>query len=211
MKDYGQVREPIGSNGARNELITNKKNGVISLFNEPWSLLKYRFYGKDTFHIVLALGNFISHLDSTKKINEALLDLFNLLKPGGTLVIDHRNFDKLEKSLRATNPFDDYNSRYLAKYMYCGENVRPGPELNQKSGKIRWFFRDMTKNNRIESNVEMVPIKDDFFVSQLKLIGFEDIDTYYDYEINQKFRGEDSKVEKDPNCDFFVYVATKPI
>jgi glycine/sarcosine N-methyltransferase len=48
-----------------------------------------------TFDAALCLGNSLPHLLSANAIDQALADLADVLRPGGFLVIQNRNFDRV--------------------------------------------------------------------------------------------------------------------
>ena len=47
------------------------------------------------FDAVLCLGNSLPHVQSTQELHSALKDFANLLKPGGLLLLQSRNFDQI--------------------------------------------------------------------------------------------------------------------
>ncbi len=50
-------------------------------------------FGNGTFDAILCLGNSLPHLLSRSSLDQALVDFATCLKPGGTLIIQNRNFD----------------------------------------------------------------------------------------------------------------------
>jgi SAM-dependent methyltransferase len=48
-----------------------------------------------TFDAVLCLGNSLPHLQTASEVNDALSDFRRVLRPGGVLVIQNRNFDRV--------------------------------------------------------------------------------------------------------------------
>jgi glycine/sarcosine N-methyltransferase len=50
-------------------------------------------FGSESFDAFLCLGNSLPHLLSKKDLEEAVLDFYTCLAPGGVLVIQNRNFD----------------------------------------------------------------------------------------------------------------------
>jgi len=60
---------------------------------------------KDRFDAVICLGNSLPHLLSKKDLKKTLQNIFKLLNPGGILVIQNRNYDKiLKKKIRFMAP-----------------------------------------------------------------------------------------------------------
>ena len=77
-----------------------------------------RFAGDAVFDAVLCLGNSFAHLPDFEgdlfDQREALRNFRTLLKPGGVLVIDHRNYDEILSSGRVPSKNIYYNVSYLA-------------------------------------------------------------------------------------------------
>jgi glycine/sarcosine N-methyltransferase len=60
---------------------------------------------KDKFDAVICLGNSLPHLLSKKDLKKTLRNIYNLLNPGGILVLQNRNYDKiLKKKIRFMAP-----------------------------------------------------------------------------------------------------------
>lgn len=50
-------------------------------------------FGRGKFDLLLCLGNSLPHLVSARELNEALVDFAAVLRPGGMVLIQNRNFD----------------------------------------------------------------------------------------------------------------------
>lgn len=60
---------------------------------------------KDKFDAVICLGNSLPHLLSQKDLKKTLLNIYNLLNPGGIFILQNRNYDKiLKKKIRFMVP-----------------------------------------------------------------------------------------------------------
>lgn len=60
---------------------------------------------KDRFDAVICLGNSLPHLLSKKDLKKSLLNIYNLLNPGGIFILQSRNYDKiLKKKIRFMAP-----------------------------------------------------------------------------------------------------------
>ena len=55
-------------------------------------------FGKNSFDALLCLGNSLPHILSSEDLQNALVDFAAVLKPGGLLIIQNRNFDAVMKS-----------------------------------------------------------------------------------------------------------------
>ncbi len=54
-----------------------------------------QLFGINTCDAVLCLGNSLPHVLSKLELDEVLKDFYNLLKPGGLLILQNRNFDSI--------------------------------------------------------------------------------------------------------------------
>jgi hypothetical protein len=229
-KKYGTIQplnEEVGDYSPK--ILTMFDGKELLLLNEPWSLLKQSFHDNESFDVILAIGNVISQIssenkyndnknkdDDEKEIRERIGDLYEMLSPGGILVIDHRDFNLIENILdNVDNSIKSIHSRfkkvYSKQYNYCSNNIIgvPGPKIN---GKIPLNFIDNSRNEYKEiKGTEMIPLHIPEFLKILKDANFTDIRVYRNQEINNKINIDSPTCEKDNPSDFFVYIATKPM
>ncbi len=88
--------------------LKTSKHYEMEAYNLPWNHLKYSFYDDSRFLFVLALGNYISHMEKKEDLQTYLQDLIEVMQPGGVLIFDHRNFTKIENSPNSVDPIGDY-------------------------------------------------------------------------------------------------------
>lgn len=74
---------------------------------------------KDRFDAVICLGNSLPHLLSQKDLKKTLLNIYNLLNPGGIFILQNRNYDKIIKK----------KIRFMA------------PNITERNGEKIVFFR----------------------------------------------------------------------
>ena len=192
--------------------IINKinKNARMEAYNLPWNYLKHVFYGEYNFNIILALGNFIAHLENKQ---EDLLNYLDILKkvckPGGLIIFDHRNFYKLRRSIELgeKNSVNHYIASYTKRfenpeaklYMYCSKKIIALPRKKLSNDKIEFVFVQIedNKNKLIDtfpdgrnkpSCVQMVELDVKFVCKKLIEIGFENISIYSDYDLSKKIQ-----------------------
>jgi hypothetical protein len=218
----------------------------MSMFNQSILLLENLFYGEKRFDVLLAIANFISHLwsdryqlSSKKKIESYIEKFYNLLKPGGTLMNDHRNFSKIKlcidkcKNDPNMSPYDAYTkpltekdirhqwegfSPYSFKTYYCGE-ICYGPKskiTTKNDEEIVEMIAYYKNNKQVPKINKMYPLEVNFVKDLLFDAGFNDIIIYKDNEINdnglpQHFTNLDRNKDykEDYSSDFFIYIATK--
>lgn len=235
MKRFGTVKDLIDREWKddfdRKLMYPNTGLGQILLLNEPWNLLTYTHFDRQKFNLVICTGNEIAHQTNT---DAALEDLCKLLVSGGMLIIDHRNFSKINRCIEVakennSNPYDEYIKnddqiyRYKRKYMYCSENIIAGPK-EPKDGRIPLVFKNIPYDTLVpNTELLMHPLHVNEFCKKLRNLGterFEKIKVYGDYEIQPPLvslgnKGDDGSMladfdeQKHLGHDFFVYVAIK--
>ncbi len=128
------------------------------------------------FDAVLCLGNSLPHVDSHKDLNITLRDFRDLLRPGGMLLLQMRNFD-----------------------LVMGEKKRWMEPQSLKDGATEWLFLrfyDFEDDGRIQFNIlslqrkvnspwqtqltstHLLPIHSEQMKTELGLLGFRDIQLF---------------------------------
>ena len=83
-----------------------------------WQKLPERF-GEKAFDAIICLGNSLTHLFDHETRRDAVDAMYRALKPGGVIVIDHRNYDRmLDKG---------YSTKH--SYYYTGGSVHVAPAV----------------------------------------------------------------------------------
>lgn len=150
-----------------------------------WRELRWVF-GSNCFDALVCLGNAFTHLQDHEARREALANMYAVVKPGGMVIIDHRNYDSiLDKG---------FSSKH--QYYYTGDNVEVRPvKISRQIVKFQYTFP-----NGNAHHLSLYPLKQDYMNFLLEDAGFVDITRYGDFE-----RPYD---HYDP--DFIQQVAFKP-
>jgi len=114
--------------------------------SKVWSIDWRRFtnhFGSESFDICLVLGNSLCLLADANDIREVIEQFHNILRPGGALIVDERNFEYIwrewGKTINPKNPSQTY--RYSRRVIYCGTNVRGYPiEIQQAKRRILFKY-----------------------------------------------------------------------
>mgnify|MGYP001569283197 CR=1 FL=1 len=114
-----------------------KRAGVVlSVRTSRWETDDFVSEAGRGFDAVLCLGNSLTYLKEDANRLAALRHFRELLRPGGILILDERNYQyildrrddinaqKMHADLTLTNPFP---FRYSHEYVYCGTEVRAFP------------------------------------------------------------------------------------
>lgn len=150
-----------------------------------WLKLKDEF-GEGAFDAVICLGNAFTHLFEHEARRDALAAIYAVLKPGGIIVIDHRNYDSILDQ--------GYNSKH--QYYYTGEDVDVRPiQISRTMVKFQYAFNGGTTHH-----LTLYPLKQGYVTHLLEDAGFMDVTSYGDFERPYDFY--------DP--DFIQQVGFKP-
>lgn len=162
------------------------------------------------FDVVLVLGNSVCLMLNRSAREQCLQAIAAVMKPGGRLVIDQRNFDKIRsnKEKILTNPPANFHAGvYSGQFMYCGRSVQACPvEFDDpKSQVVFWYYRnaqDVRDLEDAESNLVGKLVMHMFSTGELESLlrntGFKDVTCYSDFT-----KGADA------SADFYTFVATK--
>lgn len=177
-----------GSDNMVRKTEENAKNMGVQLQGTTtcdWVKLS-RDLGANTFDAVLCLGNSFTHLFEHEARRDALEEFFQVVKPGGVVVIDHRNYDSMLEH--------GYTSKH--NYYYSGKGVDAYPaELNRYLARFEYVFPDGAK-----FQLKMYPLRQDYVSHLLEDAGFINVDRYGDFE----------KPYDREEVDFIQQVAYKP-
>ncbi len=139
----------------------------------------------DRFDAIVCLGSSFPHLFEEAARRAALAAFFNMLKPGGLLIVDHRNFDAIR------------TGRYKSsgRYYYCGSGVNVSvAHCNATTCRFRYDF----PNGDLHF-LEVYPLGREELRTLLQEQGFGRITSYGDF--HQDF---------EPLApDFLIHVAHK--
>ncbi len=148
----------------------------------------WRWLGRSVenrFDAIVCLGNSFTHLHDELDRRRALAEFYAALKPDGVLIIDQRNYDSIIDN--------GFSSKH--KYYYCGDQVSAEPEhISEELVRFKYSFPDGSTYN-----LNLHPIRKNYFRRLLREAGFERIRTYGDFRA--AYRDDDS--------DFFVHVVEK--
>lgn len=179
------------SDGSENMLaktLDNAKEHGVSFVGHrvsDWLELDKTF-GANRFDSLVCLGNAFTHLFDHELRRRALASMLNVLKPGGMVCIDHRNYDRMLD--------DGYSSKHM--YYYTGEGVDARPvELSTTMAHFEYTFPDGE-----QFRLKLYPLKQGYMSHLLEDAGFVDNMTYGDFE----------RPFKNDKVDFIQQIAFKP-
>ena len=176
----------------KNLALVNARNDGINLDIRScdWRELSKCYANK--FDALICLGNSFTYMLTKEDQIKALKEMSSLLKEGGILIIDHRNYDYMLDNRKAVL---SGNFKYSKKYYYCGKKVSGYPiEIGDNFVIMEW--RHHKKN--LAYQLKLYPFRIEEMRSLLKAVGFKKVETYYDF-----------KKEKSEHFDFVQHIAIK--
>jgi glycine/sarcosine N-methyltransferase len=155
-------------------------------------------YGNNKFDVVLVLGNSLCLIPKNGIRKLCVVQFKKILKPGGILIIDQRNFETILTNVpQILDKKYFYGKFYSGNYMYCGTEVKGWP--CKVDGNIVKFAYGSDRDPPY-GYLEMHAFRGDDMERLLASAGFKSI------EISSDFKsGYDGRAE------FFTYVAQKPV
>lgn len=161
-----------------------QRNMIMRTVQSDWRWLDRDIVGR--YDAIICLGNSFTHLFSEAQRRRALAEFYSVLKHDGILILDQRNYDAL---------LDEKGEGPSHQYYYCGEDVKAEPE-HVDEGLARFCY---TFSDGEVFHLNMFPLRRDYVRSLMSEVGFQQIDTYGDFQ--------ESYRHYEP--DFFVHVAHK--
>ncbi len=143
--------------------------------------------GVDKVDALICLGNSFTHLFEHEARRDALEAMYRTIRPGGLVVIDHRNYDSMLDQ--------GYTTKH--RYYYTGKGVDARPiELNRYLARFEYTFPDGE-----QFQLKMYPLRADYVSHLLEDAGFINVDRYGDFQ----------KPYDRNDVDFVQQIAYKPI
>jgi len=171
-----------------------------------WTELQYKSqysakpqYGKHDgwFDAVLCTGNSLALELNPANQRESIIGLHSILKTGGLLIIDSRNYERIlwERTRILEDP--KKNFPFTGRYYYTNPSVTDVPvEIHQD----RVIF-EAANNKGVSARFELYPFKMLELFYLLKTCGFLNVQVYEDFKPFYGITGSE--------CDFFQYAAIK--
>ncbi len=132
-----------------------------------WLNLKDEF-GECAFDAVICLGNAFTHLFEHEARRDMLAAVYAVLKPGGIVIIDHRNYDSILDQ--------GYSSKH--RYYYTGNNVEVRPvQISRTMVKFQYAF-----DGGETHHLTLYPLKQNYVSHLFEDAGFLDVTRYGDFE-----------------------------
>ncbi|QBI21366.1 class I SAM-dependent methyltransferase [Egibacter rhizosphaerae] len=120
------------------------------------------------FDALLCLGNAFTHLFTEDERVRALEQFHKVLRPGGLVIIDQRNYDSILD--------EGFNTKH--QYYYTGKGVDARPEeISDEAVRFRYQFPDGGVHH-----LTMYPLRQDYLTGLLADAGFRNIRRFGDFK-----------------------------
>lgn len=124
-------------------------------------------FGSNRFDALVCLGNAFTHLFEHEARRDALENMYEVLKPGGIIIMDHRNYDAILEQ--------GYSSKH--RFYYTGHGVEAKPvRISRTLCRFEYKFPDGEV-----FHLSMYPLKQDYMTHLLEDAGFLDVTRYGDF------------------------------
>jgi len=147
---------------------------------------------KESFDAVLCLGNSLTYLFERKEQLKALKNFYHILRKGGILIIDERNYQQLLDKRKEI--LEEGKFSYSRKYVYCGDKVH-GEPVEISDDKVKMQYTDERTGKK--GYLILYPFKKNELLQLIKESGFKKVEKFSDYKT------------ADPLADFHQYVCVK--
>jgi SAM-dependent methyltransferase len=132
-----------------------------------------KYLPKNSFDMVVCLGNSMVHLDSIEKIETLIKAVHSILKTGGIFVFQLINYDMiLSERLESLPTIETTRSSFVRKYSFTNDN-KINFEASVVSSKGQTVF---------EESVSLYPLKSKELLNALNTSGFNNEILYSDFE-----------------------------
>ncbi len=152
-----------------------------------------KHFKKESFDAILCLGNSLTCLFERREQLKALKNFQGLLRKGGILVIDERNYPEILEKRKEI--LEEGKFSYSGKFVYCGDKVH-GKPVEISENKIKMPYRDERTGKA--GHLILYPFKRNELRVLLKEAGFKKIEKFSDYQ-----------KEKNSSADFYQYLCLK--
>ena len=167
------------------------ENIVLKITSLDWRKLDTEIPA-ESFDAVILLGNSLTYLFDEKDQLETLRQFKRILRSGGILIIDERNYqyilDNQERILQG-------DFQYSGNYVYCGDRVHSKP-VEISDSRVKMEYTDERTGKK--AYLILYPFRRGEMKNLLTKTGFTSVEQFSDY-----------KAHENHNADFYQYVCTK--
>lgn len=129
-------------------------------------------FSEESFDGIYCIGNTLVHLKDASEIRSAIKSMYDVLKPGGGLVLQILNYDKILKDKPKILPLIENSFvKFERFYTYLEEQIEFSSKL-------------VVNENAQSATTVLYPITREALISILIDVGFENISTYSGFDFS---------------------------
>jgi SAM-dependent methyltransferase len=189
----------------------------LNLTRYLWERLPEAIQGNFKFDAVLALGNSLSLVPYAGRRKACVEAFWEVLSPGGILVIDERNYEQILRNAREIeeDPLERFGPARSGDVMFRGARIRAYPSSISPE-RILWDFflnvppprtsAELAQKRLGTPPLELYPFGYGELFELLRDVGFDEIDVYVD--LAARYHGMPTR-DDSAGGDFLTYVAVK--
>ncbi len=167
-----------------------RENAELKITQYDWREFAEKF-APESFDAVVLLGNSLTYLFNKRDQLRAASAFRSVLRPGGILLIDERNYDYMQRN---KNAILRGGFEYSRKHVYCGARVHAHPIEIKQNKVVMQYDHESGKTGFLV----LYPFKRGELRGVLRDAGFRKIESYSDYA-----------ARRNPNAEFLEYIAVK--
>ncbi len=182
----------------------------------------------DWFDVCLVVGNSLCLLSAPEALTQSIAQFYRVLKPGGMIVIDERNFRRIQRQAASGDQTPVRRFTHTGNVMYCGVRVQAFPRAVSGTevymgyydmARVRrelyereyWTDADWVSFEEAQiGSLHLYPFPGDGLGGLLDRAGFRDITVYNDLDYNEPVPWTDPLQLSASEAEFFTYTARKP-
>jgi SAM-dependent methyltransferase len=220
MRGYSVTSNEVDPRLALRASSFAQQRGVaIDLKSARWEDLSLS--GNPRFDFVLVLGNSICLVSSAERRRLALAAFWNILRPGGALLIDERNYEFMRRNREdiLRDPLNNWVRR-TADAMYPGRSLVGFPSSIEGT-RVQWAFASNSPEPASSAELrhkaqefhplDLYAFRHGELQADLAKQGFVDISVYGDFNrLTDGILNEMPSYEATASAGFLTYIATRP-
>jgi glycine/sarcosine N-methyltransferase len=200
------------------EALASTRQVALNLTRFLWERLPSAIPGNYRFDAVLVLGNSLSLVPFEGRREACVRAFFEMLVPGGVLIVDERNYEQMLRHAAAIEeePIKHFGPAVSGDVLFRGRRIRAYPSKIAQERVLWDFFLnvpppettfDLAEKRLGTPPLELYPFRHGELFELLRLVGFGDIEVYADLSARYETMPPANEVEKN---DFLTYIAVKP-
>lgn len=170
MAKLGYFVDGIDYDPSMIKIANQKNNPSLRLSFKQGDMLDIDIF--DAYDGIYCIGNTLVHLDSEQAVFEVLGKLYDGLKPGGTLVLQIVNYDRiLSMNIKNLPTLKADNLEFVRDYHFNGT-------------KIEFITTLKTNEGIYQNSVDLLPLRQNDLFKMMTQIGFYEVRSFGRFDLS---------------------------